>query len=388
MNRTVAQTVAQIIYCPRSGLPLAKVEALCSQGWPMLNSMASTTSGLIHPIYNVPLSKLVIKLKSELQAAEAASWDVPSHQQHELALTMSAIMYSLDCMWQPPVEAVSKWMRIEPSLPAWPICVASGGRLLSLAGWYHFATSKRLSFPLYRTSTANKNTEWQNFSAWLDDAFSVRTEWESKKSAIAQAEELKARTDALITVRADAVYKRIDLGKVWKWVDIQLAQDKRYSAGRRETFKSIFMSADMHPEEWAIDDIEDVQLAILECCDMGNDIMHFITQRINMMRASLQDFYSSFTLLTKVAGDSSMLDTLTEEEAVKTGEFFSGFDKRAESLESLPPEPKREHFATHAKFLQAQAQHRILARRYDMSKSRTSAGAALQATAQDKQDKE
>lgn len=364
---------SNIIYCPRSGLALAKVEALCSHGWPLINSLASTTSGLVHPIYGMPLDKLIVKLKGELTAAEAIAWCSIDADQREVQLTMSAIMYAIDAIWQPPVEATHMWNRLEPSLPAWPICVASGSRLMHLASWYHYATSKRLAFPGYRVSSANANTSWQNFSTWLDDAWSIKTDWEARKDSVAQAEEIKARTDALLAVKGEHIYKRIDFNRVWKWIDIQMAQDARYPAGRRETFKSIFMSGDMHPEEWTVDDVEDVQLAVLETCDMGNDIMFFIRTRLNNIRSIIQDFYSSFTLLTRVSSEAGGLDELDEVEQEKTSAFFAGFDKRAESLEALPPEPKRESFATLAKFLQAQAQHRILARRYDMSRAATQA---------------
>lgn len=372
MNTSSASTSnlpSNVIYCPRSGLALAKVEALCSHGWPLINSLASTTSGLIHPIYGMPLDKLVVKLKGELAAAEAVAWCSVDADQREIQLAMSAIMYSLDCIWQPPVAATHMWNRLEPSLPGWAVCVASGARLLQLASWFHYATSKRLAFPLYRISTANNNTAWQNFSTWLDDAWSVKSDWEARKDVVLEAAELKARTEALLAVKGEHIYKRIDFNRVWKWIDIQMAQDARYEAGRRETFKSIFMSGDMHPEEWTLDDVEDVQLAVLETCDMGNDIMFFIRTRLNNIRSIIQDFYSSFTLLTRVSGEAGGIDELDENEVQKTGEFFAGFDKRAENLDSLPPEPKRESFATLAKFLQAQAQHRILARRYDMSRA-------------------
>jgi hypothetical protein len=368
--KTNTSLPSNIIYCPRSGLPLAKVEARCSHGWPMINSMASTTSGLLHPIYGIPLEKLLIKLRDHLAESESIAWCSLDSDQREIQLTMSAIMYAIDSIWLPPVLASHLWNRLEASLPSWPVCVASGSRLLRLASWYHYATSKRLELPKYRICTDNKNLHWENLSAWLDDAFSVKTEWESGRDRLQQAEEVKTRTDALLTIKSEAVYKRIDLNKVWRWVEVQMKEDSRYGEGRRETFKTIFMSADLSPEEWTLDDIEDVQLAILETCDAGNDIMFFIRTRLNSMRAVIQDFYSSFTLLTKVSSEGlDALDMVSPLEQKKTGEFFATFDRRIDSLESLPPEPKRESFATMAKFLQAQAQHRILKRRWDARKT-------------------
>lgn len=378
----MTQTVNAILYCPRSGLPLAKLEALCAHGWPLVNSLTSNLSGIVHPVYGLALPRLISKLKTELEAAESAEWDVQHTAQQEIQVTVSAIMYSLDAIWQPPSEAHHLWKSLEPSLPAWPVCVASAGRVLGLASWWHFATSKRLAFPRYRVSAANKNLQWQNFATWLDDAWAIKTDWESRKQAVDTAEELRHRTDALLAVRADKVYKRIDFNRVWRWVDIQLAADKRYPAGRRETFKSIFMGADLAPQDWTLDDLEDLQQAMLECCDLGNEIMFFINQRMSNMREILKDFYSSFTLLNNVAqqGDLSDLDSTEEQE--KTSEFFASFDRRAESIDDLPPEPQRHQFATIGLFLQAQAQHRILARRFAMQGKVASVPASVPASAQ------
>ena len=367
-----------IIYCPRSGVPLAKVEALCSHGWPVINQLASVTTGLLHPVYAMPLDKLILKLKNELAAAEQIAWCSIDADQREIQLTMSAIMYSIDAIWQPSVEAGHLWKKLLPSLPMWPVAVASGGRLLRLASWYHYATSKRLHFPTYRISVDNKNTHWENLSAWLDDAYEIKEEWEKGRDNLQHAEEVKARTDALLTVRADAVYKRIDLNKVWNWIEIQMRLDAKYPAGRRETFKTIFMTADMHPEDWNTDDVEDVQMAILETCDVGNEIMFFIRTRLNSIHAIIRDFYSSFTLVRSVAKEgSAALDSVSQLEQDRTTEFFGGFDKRAESLDAMPEEPKREHFASPAKYLQAAAQWRILKKRYDHVKQ-----AAVQPAAQ------
>lgn len=354
----------KVIYCTRSGLPLASVTALCSNGWPLLSAVQSS---LLHPIYSMGLDRLLIKLRKELDIAEAASWLTDHNNIAEIRLCMSAIMYELDAIWQPPEEAVHLWHKLEPSLPAGPVAVASASRLLALARWYHYATSKRMAFPLYRISKINDNLEWQNYSAWLDDAFAIREEWESGRATLEREEQLRLRTEAVATIKSEAVYKRIDFNKVWNWIEIQMAVDKRYPAGRRETFKTIFMKGDTSPEDWTLDDIEDVQLAILETCDMGNEISYFINTRLSGIRAVIKDFYSSFTLLSSAAG--GLPADMTASEQAATSAFFSEFDKRAESLEELPPEPKRESFATMAKFIQAQAQWRILSKRYDLSRA-------------------
>ena len=361
----------KIISCPRSGLPLASVSAICSHGWPLLSAFQAN---LLHPIYGFPIEKLILKLDADLRSAEQVAWCVDAGMETEIRLTMSAMMYALETIWQPPVEATHLWKQLEPSLPSWAVAIGTGHRLLKLASWYHYATSKRLSFPLYRISTANSNLHWQNFGAWLDEAFEIKAEWETGKNKFAHEAELAKRTAALQEVRAEHIYKRIDFNKVWNWVDVQMSQFPAYPAGRRETFKTIFMKADQAPEEWTLDDIEDVHFAIVETCDMGNEISFFINNRLRQIRLVIEDFYSSFTLLSSVSADGmSALDEVTPQEQAATTAFFTSFDKRATELETLPEAPKRESFASYPKFLQAQAQFNILKRRYDLAKPAASA---------------
>lgn len=363
----------KIIHCPRSGLPLATVTTICSHGWPLLSAFQAT---LLHPIYNFPIEKLIIKLNSELLEAEQVAWCVEATAETEIRLTMSAIMYSLEAIWQPPVEATHLWKQLEPSLPSWAVAIGTGSRLAKLANWYHYATSKRLAFPLYRISTQNSNTRWENFAAWLDEAFEIKTDWEQGKDKLSHEDELRKRSAALLEVRADSVYKRIDFNKVWAWIDTQMKVDPRYPAGRRETFKTIFMRGDQAPEEWTVDDIEDVHFAIVETCDIGNEICFFINNRLRQIKAVVEDFYSSFTLLSKVSSEGlDALDTVTPQEQAASNSFFSGFDKRAAELETLPDAPKRESFASYPKFLQAQAQWNILKRRHDLLATRSAAEA-------------
>jgi hypothetical protein len=129
------------------------------------------------------------------------------------------------------------------------------------------------------------------------------------------------------------------------------------------------MKADQAPEDWTLDDIEDVHFAIVETCDMGNEISFFINNRLRQIRLVIENFYSSFTLLSSVTAEGmSALDDVTPQEQAATTAFFTQFDKRATELESLPEAPKRESFASYPKFLQAQAQWNILKRRYDLAK--------------------
>lgn len=154
----------KLISCPRSGLPLATVTAVCSNGWPLLSSFQAN---LFHPIYGMPIEKLILKLTGELNTAQDLEWCITDREEVEMRLSISAIMYALDAIWQPPVEAVHLWKQLEPSLPSWPVTIGTGARVVKLASWWHYATSKRISFPIYRISSKNDNLNWENFSLGL-----------------------------------------------------------------------------------------------------------------------------------------------------------------------------------------------------------------------------
>lgn len=349
----------KIICCYRSGVPLASVTAICSQGWPLLSSFQTA---LLHPIYNMPLSKLNIKLYDHLTAAHASEWMLADAELQEIRLCMSAIMYAAHSIWEAPQDSKLHLS----SLPSDSVAVGSAARLLAISCWYDGMSTASIAFPLYNISVANNNLHWENFKGWLEVAEDIREDWETGRNRNERDEEQRRRAAALLTVKAEHIYKRIDFNKVWRWIDIQLADSADYPEGRRETLKELFMKGDIAPEDWTTDDVDDLCEAVLVCCDCGNEITHFIQTRLNHIRALIVDFYSSFTLLgaaKDVAGNG--LDLSTKEKETQDA-FFMDFDKRASNLESLPPAPKREQFASMALFLKAEAQHRILARRFEL----------------------
>lgn len=355
----MATLPTKIICCYRSGVPLASVTAICTQGWPLLSSFQAA---LLHPIYNMPLSKLNIKLYEHIKAGHASEWALEDHELQDMRLCMSAIMYSMHAIWEAPQDSK---LHVS-SLPSNSVAVGSAARLLALSSWYDEINSSSIAFPLYNIDKCNDNMGWDNFKGWLDVAEDIREDWESGHARRERDEEQRRREAALLTVKAEHIYKRIDFNKVWRWIDIQLAESPDYPEGRRTTLKELFMRGDLSPEDWTTDDVDDLVEAILTCCDCGNEITHFIQTRLNHIRTLIVDFYSSFTLLgaaKDVAGNG--LD-LSEAEKAKQDEFFLDFDRRASNLESLPPAPKREQFASVALFLKAEAQHRILARRFEM----------------------
>jgi len=357
MTDQASKLPSKTIYCYRSNVPLASVTAICSQGWPLLNSIQTT---LLHPIYGMPLAKLLLKLKSHLDQAAQDAWKIEHHAMVDMQLCTSAIMYSLDAFWQAPPESSQHI----PSLPSESVVIGSAARLISIASWYHFGTSKRLKFPQYRVSKHNSNTRWENFSAWLDDAETIKQEWEGVVKKVDNViDEIEAQA-ALQEVHAEKVYKRLDLRKVWGWIDTQISTE--YSEGRRETFKTLFLKGDVTPEDWIADDVDDLVEAVLLCCDAGNDISHFIHTRLNHIRQLIADFYSSFTLLGKVVADNAHPDIAqTEQEK----QLFGELDSKAAALTELPPAPKREQFASLGLFLKAQAQYNLIARRWNARNS-------------------
>jgi hypothetical protein len=370
----------KVIYCRLSGLPLAEVTALCSQGWPLLSSFSRI---LVHPIYSTPLDKLLVRLSSQLLALESREYKAESDtEKQELCLTESAIMHSLDAMWKPPHwehwEALERFDKYQPTLPSFPIAVGCGARLLHLASWYHHLSSKRLPLPTFHPASATRNEHWENFSAYLDAAFSVKEEWDKGRDRLVTEEQQKRTADASKEIKSVNIYKRIDFNKVWNWIDAQITQSPKYPAGRRETLKTLFMRGDLDPENWVSDDIDDLAEAVFDLCDQGNEITHFIRQRLNHIRSSINSFYGSFTLLSPASLNSSKsganevganalpADAPTQQET----EFFESFDSRLANMTELPAAPKRQDFTSLGLFLKAQAQHNILTRRWALLQSK------------------
>ena len=356
-------TATKHIYCKYSGLPLASITALCSHGWPMINSFENT---MVHPLYGFSLERLLSMLKGKIAAAEEIAWCVIDTEVKEMQVLSSAIMYSLGAMWVPAPGSVHV---IEPSLPSWPVVVGSAKRLTQLASWYHYATSKRMKFPIYRVTKMAGNETWGNFSAWLDEAFEIKRQWEKGRAEnVLREAEAKQREDAMETVRGERLFGRVDFNKVWNWVEVQMAEHADYPVGRRTTMKSLFMQGDLHPEDWTVDDVDDLQEALAKTCDIGNDVMFFINTRLNGIRANIQNFFSTFTIVGM--GDARHEQDTTEHEKETTAAFFADFDKRADNLEELPAAPVMSAFATRGLFYKAQAQWNILKARFEMLQKR------------------
>ena len=338
------------IYCQRSGIAIAQVRTLCVDGFPFIKSMEGL---LYHPIYNKNLDSLLALLRKDLTAAREANWILSESAAQHAALCMSAILYNLGALQDDYA-----------CLPCDKVVIGSGNRLLALTNWYHHATSKRLQLPRYRPHRNNMNVGWDNLSGWLEACEEVRNTWETGKDANKKAAEL---TELTAKTQLSVRTKRNDLPGTWNWIAVQLSGT--YPDGRIHTWKDLWMNGDIEQENWCLDDVEDLMFAITECCDVGNEVMHYVSSRIKHLKEMIRDFYSSFTILSTRSGDANAHPDLTEAERAKEKEFFSEIDERASKLTELPPEPQRKDFASMALFIKAQAQHRLLARRFSLQQS-------------------
>jgi hypothetical protein len=348
----------QEIRCHHSNILLGKLQVLIVEGH-LTYLQSHSDSIYLHPFYGLDSTVLIKKLENSLHQHQEAGWIPGWKEKERLRLLCSALMHTLGCIKQ-----------TGPSLPRHEIAVASAGRLLGLAKWFFFISSQRLAFPLYSVSKQNDNLEWENFRYWLDSAYEVRHSWATQSRELKREAQERTQAEILKQIKGE-VYRPVDKKKVWNWIQIQL--EGREPAGRLATYKELFLEGDSNPSDWLKDDVDDVQFAIATHCDQGNEIMYFIRKRLEGIKALIHDFYSSFTLLTKVQEDKYGSDEQTTQEK----EFFAGFDATAEALEKLPPPPDRKDFATNGLWIQATARWNILKKRWEQ----------MQVAVESKQDK-
>ena len=341
------------LYCQRSGIAIAQIRILAVGGTPYIRDASKL---MYHPIYAKSLDEILRITKRDLRDLELAAFVPGPKLAQSLQLDVSAILYKLGAL-----------MDDYACLPSEKVAIGSAGRIVSLASWYHHTTSKRIKFPRYHPCKDNDNDAWNNLSKYLDACFAVKDDWANKIRVAEEDEETKElRELARMEVKRSATYKRVDHEKVWNWMASQM-KDK-YSFGRLVTWHDLWKNGDIEQEKWVLDDIEDLQFAVIECCDVGNEIMHFISQRLKHIREMIRDFYSSFTLLSISSSNINAHPDLTPEEKEKESAFFSEYDRRIESLSELPAAPQRKDYMTNALFMKAEAQHRLLVKRFNLQK--------------------
>lgn len=364
--------LTKTIYCQRSGVPLVEVTSVCSAGWALLSQPVFTV--FIHPVYNLTLGKLVRKLELQLIDADQAEWNLPATQLTEISLSMSAMMYQLDAMWIPNEDALVTGRNIESSLPDTKTTVGCAARLLELAGWYFSETSRRITFPLWKPSARVGNLNWHGFSGWLDACGDIQEDWSQAKRKSENKALISSTESVLKLVSQAQVYKRIDVKKVWNWIELQASEHSgKYSSGRRETLRSLFMTGDMEPELWTSDDCDDLIEMMVDTCDIGNDITSYIRNRVSNIRASINDFYSDFTLIgsgTRKSSGSELELSATEQEAET--KLFGEYETKLANISTLPAKPNPADYPNRVMALKAQAEWNILSKLFAARASRPS----------------
>ena len=361
---TTTSSTSRTIHCQRSGVPLVEVTTLCANGWALLSQPVFAV--FVHPVYNLQLGKLCRKLELQLIDADQAEWNVPPHQLTEIALSMSALMYSLDAMWTPSEDALVTGRNIEPSLPDVKTTVGCADRLLDLASWYFAETSRRITFPLWKPSKSAGNLNWHGFSAWLDACMDIREDWSNAKRKAENKALIRSTEDVLKLVSQAQVYKRIDTKKVWNWIELQASEHSgKYAAGRRETLKTLFMSGEIEPELWTPDDCDDLIEMVVDTCDIGNDITSYIRNRVSNIRAAINDFYGDFTLIgasnTNRYGEDSGLE-LSQTEKSAESKLFGEYEVKLLGMTECPAKPVASDYPNRVAALKATAEWNILSK--------------------------
>ena len=342
-------SIIKTIYCQNSGVVLGNLECKIFEGQ-LAYMEAHSEAVYLHPFYRLSNVVLLKKLEDCLHWFQNQGWIGTPPEQLRLRLLVSATMFHLDSIKQD-----------RATLPSFQIAAASAGRLLGVTKWFFWVSSQRLQFPLYSISGLNENLQWENFRHWLDSAYEVREAWASKSKEYQRDAEQRAMEESLREIKSEHIFKRIDTRKVWNWIGLQL--EDNIPPGRIKTFESLFLNGDTEASEWTIDDVDDLREAIVKFVDRGNEIMFFVSKRLDGIAAIIRDFYSSFTIVSKVTG-GNFTDQQTPEEAL----FYSEYDKKVEGMVELPPAPKLESFQNRVHFLKAQAQWNILARRFKLKK--------------------
>ena len=339
---------ALVLHCRFSGTPLLSVTPLIGQ-WPELLKPIE----VIHPIYKQPIKYLLARLNTLHQLQTVNGWSLDSGTLLEQKLLMSAAMLKLDAL------KISV-----PSLPLDSIAIGCLPRFYELVSWYVEKTTQRQALPIYHVSVLNP--KWETLGAWIDALDTIKDEWENtvRKVSLLDSDTID---DANAEVKDSVVYQKLDFRKVWVWIDCQIR--KEYAAGRIETFKSIFYSAEQNPEDWLPDDIDDLGEAIFKHCDHGNIVYHFISMRLNRIRHSINSFYGSFFIIEspEAFGKSfaaSHVRTTQEDSLLE--ELDTALREDSNSL----IRPERNNFPNQVAYMKALAKYNLLLKRATVSVDR------------------
>jgi hypothetical protein len=330
-------TAAFTLCCRISGIPLFAAKPLVSFSLAP-HIFSQIAPDLVHPYYKLSLSQLLDKAVRYIHSEDQT--------QRPPRILFSALAHALGHIKQG-----------SPGLPSATVVAASFNRLVELAAWKH-NLAKTCKFPDLHLTRVNANEQWQNIAVWIDNCFEIRREWETRVRKYKNEQEIEAAQHALKAIR-DEVYVNLDIKKLWNWIALQLDASGT-ATGRIETFRQLFLYGDINVELWTIDDIEDLQEAVLMHCDVGNSIMFAVNKIITNLRIVIRDFYSSFVVLDDF--DASDSDS-------NIPDIIRDADRQIAALGTLPPSPQRSAFSTATAHAVAQAKWNILARRWEALQS-------------------
>lgn len=344
-------TLRQPVNCAISGAVLGVLEVSIVEGnVPFVQNFSDVQ--LLHPFFGQSDYNLLRKYDESLKWFAENGWQNDSHHLPRLQIIMSATMHKLGILKQE-----------SPSRPNYAIVAGCAHRLYKLSRWYLMETSKRAALPTFSVSRRNENMEWENLRYWLDELAEIQERWKTKTQEIEREAELRSRETALKDIMSSHT-RKVSLRNVWGWIELQLKLSIR--DGRIETWKSLFMTGDLAPEEWLPDDVDDLAEAVAEHCDIGNEIMYFVRNRLQLIREQITEFYGSFTIVRTTA-DSPQFTQVSDKE----NELLREYDAKVALLDNLPTPPQQKDFGTLVLFLKAQAQYNILKSRWELVKKRS-----------------
>lgn len=346
-------SLRQPVNCAVSGVVLGTLEVSIVEGnIPFVQNFNEVQ--LLHPFFGQTDYNLMKKFDESLKWFAENGWQPNIPQLSRLQILMSATMHRMEALKQET-----------QTLPSYAITAGCAHRLYALAKWYLMETSRRSALPLYSVAKRNDNLQWENLRYWLDEVSEIRERWRSRTAEIERESELRAKETALRDIMSSHS-RRVSLKNVWSWLELQLKM--AIKDGRIATWKSLFMTGDLAPEDWLADDVDDLAEAVAEHCDIGNEIMYFVRSRLQTIREQITDFYDSFTIVrTSVA-------SIVHQNNEKEDALLQEYDAKLEILGELPPPPQQRDFATVGLYLRARSQHSILKSRWELIQKRAQKG--------------
>jgi hypothetical protein len=343
------------ILCKLSGVCLGVMNVGIVEGAaPLLQNFGEIR--VVHPFFGASDYHLIRKLTESLEFCASREWEVEPPHVERMQILMVALMERLGCIRQE-----------FPQLPRPIVAIASASRLLTLADWWLNNTTRRIVFPTFSVSRQNENIGWTNFRFWLDSAFEHRKAWELGKAKVAHESELRTRELAAREVASSSV-RRADLKKVWNWMELQFSG--HYHPGTIQTMKTVFFTADLAPDTWIKEDVQDLETAVNERIDMESDTAFFVRKRIRNLYEAIEAYEDSFRIVSVRSKQGMITEAASAAEVAAAAEIFNPIDAEIAEWTTVPPAPKRNEFTTLAYFLRAQARWTLQKQRFEQKQAR------------------